>query len=70
LAYIAAADIVLLSASGNVTVNTYWCVIDVFRDQALLRDIRREVQASKSEHNGRFDISKLLQQPLVQAVFA
>ena len=62
------------SASANVTVNTYWCAIDVFKDQILLRDIRKEVQACKIQDKGmsdlRFDIGKLIQQPLLQAVFA
>ena len=60
------------SASANVTVNTYWCAIDIFKDQVLLNDVRKEVQACKTEDKGglRFDISKLIQQPLLQAVFA
>jgi hypothetical protein len=65
-------DTVRLSASANVTVNTYWCAIDVFKDQVLLKDVRKEVQACKTEDKDdlRFDISKLIQQPLLQAVFA
>jgi hypothetical protein len=60
------------SASSNVTMNTYWCAIDVFKDKVLLNDVRKEVQACKTEEksNLRFDISKLIQQPLLQAVFA
>lgn len=52
--------------------NTYWCAIDVFNDKTLLKDIRKEVQACKtgSESDLRFDINKLIKQPLLQAVFA
>lgn len=66
------ANTVRSSASANVTVNTYWCAIDVFKDQVLLKDIRKEVQACKTgdKDDLRFDISKLIQQPLLQAVFA
>lgn len=66
------ANTVRSSASANVTVNTYWCAIDVFKDQVLLKDIRKEVQACKMEPKSdlRFDISKLIQQPLLQALFA
>jgi hypothetical protein len=60
------------SASGNVTVNTYWCAIDVFKDKVLLEDIRAEVRTCTTQDEGdlRFDVSKLIQQPLLQAVFA
>ena len=68
------ANMVCSSASANVTVNTYWCAIDVVKDQILLRDIRKEVQACKIQDKGmsdlRFDISKLIQQPLLQVMFA
>jgi cytochrome P450 len=59
------------SASSNVTMNTYWCAIDVFKDKVLLQDVRKEVQACKTKDKGnlQFDISKLIQQPLLQAVF-
>ncbi|KAF2821982.1 cytochrome P450 [Ophiobolus disseminans] len=62
----------LFGASANVTVNTYWCAIDVFKDKVLLEDIRREVQGCKVDGDGdrSFDISKLIQQPILQAVFA
>ena len=52
--------------------NTYWCAIDVFRDAKLLLDVRREVQACKADDTDHlhFDMNKLLQQPLLQAVFA
>jgi cytochrome P450 len=49
-------------------VNTYWCAIDVFKDTELLNEVRRDVEACKV--NGQFDINKLIQQPLLQAVFA
>ncbi|KAF2637119.1 hypothetical protein P280DRAFT_521635 [Massarina eburnea CBS 473.64] len=45
----------LFGASENVIMNTYWCAIDVFKDQPLLR-----VSAE----------NKLIQQPLLQAVLA
>lgn len=59
-------------ASANVTANTYWCVIDVFRDKALLDDIRKEVEESKVLVDGesRLDTNALVQQPILQAVFA
>ncbi|KAF1951449.1 cytochrome P450 [Byssothecium circinans] len=62
----------LVGASANVTLNTYWCAIDVFKDRALLNDIRKEVEACKIGDKGdlRFDLGKLIQQPLLQAVFA
>ena len=52
--------------------NTYWCAIDVFRDKVLLEDVRKEVQACKTDDKGelRFDTSKLIQRPLLQAVIA
>ena len=41
-------------------------------DPNLLNDIRKEVKACRGKDNGEleFDISMLLQQPLLQAVFA
>lgn len=60
------------SASANATANTYWCVIEVFKDKALLEAVRKEVQASMLERNGdvHFDVNLLIQQPLLQAIFA
>ncbi|KAF1975827.1 cytochrome P450 [Bimuria novae-zelandiae CBS 107.79] len=62
----------LFGASANVTANTYWCVIDVFRDHKLLNDIRAEVRDSTLREKGaaRLDINVLVQQPILQAVFA
>lgn len=44
----------------------------MFKDQVLLKDVRKEVQACKMEDQSdlRFDISKLIRQPLLQAVFS
>jgi cytochrome P450 len=52
--------------------NTYWCAIDVFKDKTLLDDVRKEVQACKTGDKSdlRFNINKLTQQPLLQAVFS
>lgn len=60
------------SASANVTMNTYWCAIDVFKDKTLLKDVRKGVKACKTEgkDNLHFDIQKLMQQPVLLAVFA
>ncbi|KAF2446586.1 cytochrome P450 [Karstenula rhodostoma CBS 690.94] len=62
----------LFGASANVTANTYCCAIEVFKDKVLLEEVRKEVQSCKGEdQNGlRFDTSRLVQQPLLQAVFA
>ncbi|PSN63612.1 cytochrome P450 [Corynespora cassiicola Philippines] len=62
----------LLGASSNVTMSTYWCVVDVFKDKALLDDIRKEVGVCKVGDGDtlQFDVSKLLQQPILQAVFS
>jgi cytochrome P450 len=57
------------SASANVTVNTYWCAIDVFKDNVLLEAVRKEVQQCKTA-SLQFETNKLVQQPLLQAVFA
>lgn len=60
------------SASSNVTMNTYWCAIDVFKDKTLLEDIRKEVEACQigAKADLHFDMNKLIQQPILQAVFA
>jgi hypothetical protein len=60
------------SASANVTVNTYCCAIEVFKDKALLEEVRKEVQSCKKEDESglQFDTNRLVQQPLLQAVFA
>jgi cytochrome P450 len=61
------------SACANVTANTYCCAIDVFKDNALLEQVCKEVQSCKRSEDAsglRFDTSKLIQQPLLQAVFA
>ncbi|PVH97765.1 cytochrome P450 [Periconia macrospinosa] len=62
----------LFGASANVTTNTYWCAIDIYKNKALLEDIRKEVQACRIEGKDdlHFDMHKLMQQPLLQAVFA
>jgi cytochrome P450 len=57
------------SASADVTVNTYWCAIEIFKDKVLLADVRKEVQQCKTA-SLQFDINKLVQQPLLQALFA
>jgi cytochrome P450 len=61
----------LFGATANATVNTYWCTIEVFRNASLLKDVRKEVQACKTGGTGelQFDVTRLLQQPLLQAVF-
>jgi hypothetical protein len=43
-----------------------------FKDKALLEDIHKEVQACKTEDKGNlgFDVIKLIEQPLLQVVFA
>lgn len=66
------ANRVLYSASANVTVNTYWCAINTFKDEVLLNDVRKEVDTCKLKDKGDlcFDIGRLIQQPLLQAVFA
>jgi cytochrome P450 len=60
------------SACAQVTANTYCCAIDVFKDKTLLAQVRKEVQScTRSDDSGlRFDTNKLIQQPLLQAVFA
>jgi cytochrome P450 len=50
-------------------VNTYWCAIEIFKDKVLLEAVRKEVQQCKTA-SLKFDINKLIQQPLLQAVFA
>jgi hypothetical protein len=52
--------------------NTYWCAIDVFKDHTFLQNVRKEVQVCKmgDKNDLWFDINKLTQQPLLQAVFS
>jgi hypothetical protein len=67
-----AANRCCFSASANVTMNTYWCAIDVFKDKTLLEDIRKEVEAFRTgtKDDLHFDMNRLIQQPILQAVFA
>jgi hypothetical protein len=61
-----------LSACANVTTNAFCCAIDVYMDKALLEEVRKEVYLCKREDESglRFDTNRLIQQPLLQAVFA
>jgi hypothetical protein len=36
------ANIIHSNASANATVNTYWCVVDVFKDQVFLQGVLEE----------------------------
>jgi cytochrome P450 len=63
----------LPSAQTNIIVSTFWFVLEVFRNSELLQLIREEVQAclisTSDDHWPRFDMAKLLHQPLLQATF-
>ncbi|KAF2655720.1 hypothetical protein K491DRAFT_716013 [Lophiostoma macrostomum CBS 122681] len=65
----------LFGAAANATMNTYWCAIEVFRDKELLAGVREEVRACKIDTGTgdgelQFDVTHLLQQPLLQAIHA
>ncbi|OTB09271.1 hypothetical protein M426DRAFT_7286 [Hypoxylon sp. CI-4A] len=61
------------SANTNAIISSFWITLEVFRDAALLRAVREEVQScidARPDSEVPFNIAKLLQQPLLQAVFA
>ncbi|KAI1821136.1 cytochrome P450 [Xylaria intraflava] len=63
----------LWSSVTNANVSSFWATLEVFRDPALLAEVREEVyeciQSSPESHLS-LDVAKLLHQPLLQAIFA
>lgn len=61
------------SANTNAIMASFWITLEAFRDPSLLQGIRDEVQQclqKEPEKELSFDITKLLRQPLLQAMFA
>ncbi|KAI9876361.1 MAG: hypothetical protein M1830_006662 [Pleopsidium flavum] len=57
----------------NAILSTFWSNLELFRDPALLSRVRHELKASldsSPQANLRFDIEKLVKQPLLQSVYA
>ncbi|KAJ6109224.1 cytochrome P450 [Penicillium sp. IBT 16267x] len=62
----------LWGANTNAVISTFWAALEVFKDPELLEQVRSEAQAciiSQTQSELRFDIDRLLQQPMMQAVF-
>jgi cytochrome P450 len=60
-------------SARNAIVTTSWIVFEIFRDPDLLAKVRNEVnhcRASGEAGHVRFDIDKLLRQPVLQAAYA
>ncbi|KAJ5179515.1 cytochrome P450 [Penicillium capsulatum] len=60
-------------SNTNAIISAFWACLEVFRDPELLEEIRREATSCMIKQTGsdlRFDIPRLLQQPVMQAVFA
>ncbi|KAJ5915610.1 cytochrome P450 [Penicillium verhagenii] len=63
----------LWGANTNTVISTFWASLEVSKDPELLEQVRSEAQAciiSQTESSLRFDIDRLLQQPVMQAVFS
>lgn len=61
------------ATNTNVIHSAFWACLQVFRDAELLARVRGEAEAhvtQRTTHHVRFESSKLLQEPWLQAVFA
>lgn len=61
------------SANTNAIISAFWVVLEIFRDQQLLDDIRTEVRActiTDAHGQASFDLQQLIKQPLLQAVLS
>ncbi len=60
-------------ANTNAIIAAFWANLEIFRDPALLSKIRHSIRSSLDssvQPNLRFDIEKLVRQPLLQSVYA
>ena len=60
-------------SNTNAILAAFWANLEIFRDAALLREIRRNIRSSlgsSDPSNLSFDIEKLVGQPLLQSVYA
>lgn len=60
-------------ANANAIIAAFWANLEIFRDPALLSKIRHSIRSSVDssvQSNLRFDIEKLIRQPLLQSVYA
>lgn len=60
-------------ANTNAVIAGFWSSLEVFQDSELLDQVRREVQSCVIEYTKddlRYDIDRLLEQPILQAVYA
>ncbi|KAH8722735.1 cytochrome P450 [Phaeosphaeriaceae sp. PMI808] len=61
----------LYALNSNAIVATFWGVLEVFQDKDLLRRVRNEVASCTVSHEELvFDAQRLLEQPLMQAIYA
>ncbi|KUJ24523.1 cytochrome P450 [Mollisia scopiformis] len=61
------------ATNTNSIISAFWTTLEVFKDQQLLDQVRAEVESCKKADSTvdlRFDVSKLLTQPLLQSVYA
>ncbi|KAK8061819.1 hypothetical protein PG994_008185 [Apiospora phragmitis] len=70
----ASADLSFIwSSNTNGIINSFWITVETFLDPSLLQAVREEVSSciqENGDHPLRFDVDKLVHQPLLQAVFA
>lgn len=60
-------------ANTNAILAAFWANLEIFRDPALLSKIRHSIRSSLDspvQSNLRFNIEKLVRQPLLQSVYA
>lgn len=57
-------------STRNSVVAGLWTVLEIFSDKVLLEKVRREVSKCRDSSPSGFDINRLLENPLLQSIYA